>query len=423
MNRKKYLSIVFNRQKINTFLQYVLVFLIVLESRSVYSRLLNSSSNRIIIAGIILSVLLIILFNLKLKIKRQNVFFLIFYYIFMSIFLLSDMGDYKINFVVIFLILLPLFFIMFCLYRVTDIVNISKIYVDIIFTISIVSLFFYVIGSLLKIIPTNVHILMDWGGIKEVAGYSYLHFNAQTTVLFNETILRNTSIFVEGPMFALHLMFAMVLSSNKNKNILNRYSVIFCITTFSTLSITGILYCLFLLSYRYIVFNKTRIKFILLPVVSMFVLIISTTLFMEKQTTRSYDIRNNDYNAGLQVFKKYPIFGSGFLNYDIVKKYMSDFRMYNTGLSSSFIIILTQGGIYLTIFYLIPMVGNCIKLYTNKKTNMTLFQVMLLQLCLMFSSTYQYSSLMMILLAFDYYIFISHKKVFEIINLKRNEIV
>ena len=423
MNKKKYLSIIFNRQKINTFLQYVLVFLIVLESRSVYSRLSNSSSYRIIIVGIILSVLLIILFNLKLKIKRQNLFFLIFYYIFMSIFLLSDMGDHKINFVIIFLILLPLFFIMFCLYQVTGIVNIAKIYVDIIFIISIVSLFFYVIGSLLKIIPTNVHIFMDWGGIKEVAGYSYLHFNSQTTVFFNETILRNTSIFVEGPMFALHLMFAMVLSLNKNKNILNRYSVIFCITTFSTLSIMGILYCLFLLLYRYIVFNKTRIKFILLPVVCMFVLIISATLFMDKQTTRSYDIRNNDYNAGLQVLKKYPIFGSGFLNYDIVKKYMSDFRMYNTGLSSSFIIILTQGGIYLTFFYLIPMVGNCVKLYTNRKTNMVLFQVMLLQLCLMFSSTYQYSSLMMILLVFDYYIFISHKKNFEIINLKRNEIV
>ena len=146
-------------------------------------------------------------------------------------------------------------------------------------------------------------------------------------------------------------------------------------------------------------------------------------LFTDKQSTNSYNIRNDDYSVGFHVFNEYPIFGSGFLNYDIVKKYMSAFRMYNTGLSSSFIIILTQGGIYLTLFYLIPMVINYIKLYSNRKTNIVLFQLMPLQLYLMFSSTYQYSSLMMILLAFDYYILISNKKNIENTGLERKEIL
>ena len=417
------MAIKFNKQKINTFLQYILVFFIVLESRSIFSRLLNNYLNTFIIINLILVLLLIIVLNFRSKIQKQYVLFIIMYYIFMLPFLLISAREYMINFIIIFLILLPLFFIIFCLYKVSNIHDLAKIYVDTIFVLSIISIFFYISGSLLKLIPTNIHVVIDWGGVREVSGYFYLHFNSQTTVIMNETILRNTGIFVEGPMFALHLMFAMVLSLKRHRKILDKYSIVFGITIFSTLSITGILYYLFILLYKYIVFYKAKIKVILLPVIFISILISSMILFTDKQSTNSYNIRNDDYSVGFHVFNEYPIFGSGFLNYDIVKKYMSAFRMYNTGLSSSFIIILTQGGIYLTLFYLIPMVINYIKLYSNRKTNIVLFQLMSLQLYLMFSSTYQYSSLMMILLAFDYYILISNKKNIEIIGLERKEIL
>ena len=82
------MAIKFNKQKINTFLQYILVFFIVLESRSIFSRLLNNYLNTFIIINLILVLLLIIVLNFRSKIQKQYVLFIIMYYIFMLPFLL-----------------------------------------------------------------------------------------------------------------------------------------------------------------------------------------------------------------------------------------------------------------------------------------------------------------------------------------------
>lgn len=409
------------RNQLNLFLQYILAFLIILETRSVYSRCIVGHIDEIIIGGIILTIILIILVNMNYKLKTKSLFFLLFYYLYMFIFLIINVDGYNVNFVITFMILFPLVFLMFNLYDSKEIKKIFKAYVNIMLIISIISLFFYIFGSLNGIVPTNVTQEINWGGVKIISGYFGLHFNAQTTVIFGSTILRNTSIFVEGPMFALHLLFAMALSLFMNKKLINKYSIIFGFSILSSLSITAILFYMFLLFYKYTFYNKSKTKIILLPILFFIFLIIGTTFFNDKQSTNSYNIRNDDYTASFRVFNDYPIFGSGFANNNIVIKYMSKFRLYNTGLSNSFVVLLVQGGLYLLIFYLLPVILNSLNLIKSKNKNLFLIEIMLLQFYLFFMNAYQYTSLMIIFLAFDYYILLFYNKNNDLKNLQLKE--
>lgn len=409
------------RNQLNLILQYILVFLIIIETRSIYSRCVVGHMDEIIIGGIILTIILIILVNINYKFKTKSLFFLLFYYLYMFMFLIINVSEHKVNFVITFMILFPLVFLMFNLYDIKEIKKFFKAYVNIMLIISIISLFFYIFGSLTGIVPTNVTQEINWGGVKIISGYFGLHFNAQTTVIFGSTILRNTSIFVEGPMFALHLLFAMALSLFMNKKLINKYSIIFGFSILSSLSITAILFYMFLLFYKYTFYNKSKTKIILLPILFFIFLIIGTTCFNDKQSTNSYNIRNDDYTASFRVFNDYPIFGSGFANNNIVIKYMSKFRLYNTGLSNSFVVLLVQGGLYLVIFYLLPVILNSLNLIKSKNKNLFLIEIMLLQLYLFFMNAYQYTSLMIIFLAFDYYILLFYNKNNDLENLQLKE--
>lgn len=403
-----------SKEKLNTILQYLLVFFVILDSRSVFSYFVDGNLGKIFTIFIVVILLLIFLLNANYKFKKSAITFIFFYLIYIILFFVKNVTNYQINFINNFFILFLLMFLVFCVYDRKNIENLFKAYVNTMFLIAIISLIFFFFGSLTNILSTNVIEIIDWGGKQVIGGYSYLHFNTQTTIMFNKVILRNTSIFVEGPMFALHLMFAMSLSLFFKRKILNKYAVIFGITILSTLSITGFLFYLFSLFYKYTFFNKSRIKVIILPIIFLFFLGIGTTFLNDKQSTNSYSIRSDDYSAGFKAFKDYPIFGSGFLNNNEAIKHMSSYRLYNTGLSNSFIIVLVHGGIYLTLFYLIPIFLNLKKLIFSKNKNLFLIEIILLQLYLLFTSAYQYTSLMMLFLAFDYYLLIFYKNNEEI---------
>lgn len=403
-----------SKDKLNIILQYLLVFFIILDSRSVFSHFVDGNLGKFFTISIVLISLLIFFLNYNYRVKKRGLVFLVFYLIYIMIFFFINVNTYQISFLNIFLFLFPLLFLIFCVYSKKEIENLFKAYVNIVIVIASISLIFFCLGSLSNIIPTNVTKVIDWGKNTTINGYFYLHFNTQTTVMFGKTMLRNTSIFVEGPMFALHLMFGMALSLFFNKKIINKYSIIFGISILSTLSITGLLFYLFSLFYKYTFFNKSKMKIIILPIVFLIILIVGTTFFNDKQGSNSYNIRNDDYVAGFNAFKDYPAFGSGYLNNSIVVKYMSDYRMYNTGLSNSFIIVLVQGGIYLIVFYLLPIFLGLKNLICSKEKNIFLIEALILQVYLMFTTAYQYTSLMIIFLAFDYYLLIFYKKSNEV---------
>ena len=87
------------RNQLNLILQYILVFLIIIETRSIYSRCVVGHMDEIIIGGIILTIILIILVNINYKFKTKSLFFLLFYYLYMFMFLIINVNEHKVNFV------------------------------------------------------------------------------------------------------------------------------------------------------------------------------------------------------------------------------------------------------------------------------------------------------------------------------------
>jgi hypothetical protein len=260
-------------------------------------------------------------------------------------------------------------------------------------------LFFYFIGSCFNLISTNVTLSIEWGGNTLINGYSFFHFNTQNTSFFGKNILRNTGIFVEGPMYALQLIFGYVFTLFDSKKIINKLSVVYFVTLLSTLSITGIIIFLIITFYKYLKITTRKISLIFTPIILIILAFIIFVLIENKAKSNSYSIRGDDIRVAMITLKNSPIFGDGYLNNDVAISNMSGFRLYNTGLSSSFVIVLIHGGIYLSVIYLIPIIFVILKSFKYK--NYFVFSIGILQILLYFTTTFQYTNLMMMLIAFN----------------------
>lgn len=246
---------------------------------------------------------------------------------------------------------------------------------NMIIALSVISLFFWILASIG--IKPNVVSNMGWGGSNlenshNVYGYYYLDFITQGKVhlLFIHSIIRNSGIFVEAPIYSYVLcvaLFVELFLKNNNK-IFNYKVIILLITIFSTTSSMGIMLglCSILLRFEYVSSNQYY-KLIALLIMGIIALIIFKSLFLEKLDEQfnngitnydsSYFIRSDDIVSCLKAWKNHLLIGNGFGNITAIYKYMNPNRFLpngNTGLSSGFFDILSDGGLLFGSFYILP---------------------------------------------------------------------
>ena len=136
-----------SKDKLNTILQYLLTFFIILDSRSVFSHFVDENLGKIFNISIIFISLLIFFLNYNYRIKKRGVIFLGFYVIYIMLFFFINVTDYQVSFLNTFLLLFPLLFLMFCVYSKKDVENLFKVYVNIMIVIASASLIFFCLGS------------------------------------------------------------------------------------------------------------------------------------------------------------------------------------------------------------------------------------------------------------------------------------
>lgn len=397
-----------NKKKINTFLIYCLTLFIILDTRSVFSHIDSGSYGTFFSLAIFILSIGLLSLNLGKSLSKKYFCFLLLYIMYILIFILIKVKENMMGFIYLFLFEFPLFFLLFHFLNLKCKKQFMKSYTNLLLFISLISLFFYIFGSVLHILNVNTNLVINWGKVSDIQGYYFLHFNAQKTVIFNRNILRNTSIFVEGPMYALHLLIGTCFSLFFDKKIFNIYTITFGIAIMTSLSITGILLFLFLIMYKYSIYvNKNVFKYVFFILLIIIGVVLGYVFFKDKLTSRSYSIRIDDYIAAIKAWKLNKIFGNGYQNNERTIMYMSNYRLYNVGLSNSFVIVLSQCGLYLTSLYIVPLVYGFIK---SIKSNNSFFIVLfILQIFLFFTSAFQYTTLMMFLLALDYYFIFNSK--------------
>lgn len=362
-NRKK---IIINKtiDKVIFILKYVVMLLLILKTQSVFTFFKDIDLHINLILSINLMLLTILrIYNKEIIIcgRKNQLEIIALYMIYIVLYALMTRGEDK-SYIANYVVILPLFFINLADSKdiKEEIVNASKIFTKLILIITILSIFFYVFGSLLNIIKPTNNVTIEWGVERNFDSYFLLHYNAQNINVGNVHFYRNSSIFTEAPMFSLvlsvALMFEVFINDAKRKN----YIAIFVLGLISTVTLSAFI-SIFLIYILWLFINVKSIyknrKLLVLNIIIMLITLAGVSILLNiRSNTSSLNIRSDDYAACFKAFSKKIFLGNGYNNEDAIKEYMSDFRWYNQGLSNSIGTILAEGGIYFSILYILPCV-------------------------------------------------------------------
>ena len=341
---------------------YALLLAIILQCHSLMDHVYKNSYFLIAILGIWI---LLLGFSKRLIFRKWNLGFSFIYLIFLSV--LVIIGDFKhIEF---------LFSVMFCfaLFMIylsdADRVDYTlKAFSNIIVVISIISLFFFIFASILKIIPyTNVYSgeAINWGS--NHYDYFHLYNESQWIDVFSYSGVRNIGPFVEAPMFNYVLCLALYYELFLNRaNFRKVHTAILIVTLITTFSTTGLISAIILLIIIYYSRMKKWIQFILLPAILALCIIIAYIFVQDKVNNNfnSTSVRMDDIQSCIKCFLDNFWIGAGYENMSALRRY----RFLNVGdtLSSGLSGILAFGGVLLGFWYVFPIFIAIIRFIKNK---------------------------------------------------------
>ena len=368
---------------------------------------------------LIISLIFLIILKME-KMKRKDFITLMFICIYFMIFILINMSSKFIEAIIFSIITILLFIYLVLNKKIFKIVD--KIS-NVVMLLSIVSIIFFVFGNILKLINTTDSITIYVNNLPKVCKtFFHVHYEVQREATFNFDFYINTGIFYEAPKYALILtsilMYEIFILNNRNY----KRNILFTITIFTTLSLTGIYAVIFIwLSYylfKYSVLTKKGLIvrvlfFIIFIILSNKLINLFNNLLTIKSSTASYDTRIDNYISGFKAWIENPFWGAGFLNMDTIKSYYSTFRLNDIGYSNSLFRILAQGGIYLFAMYIFPLLSFCISALKDKKINYLLFSATFIYLFITTSFSYNY--IMIVLLCIMIYLgsFIYETKIYK----------
>lgn len=278
--------------------------------------------------------------------------------------------------------------------------------------LAFVSVLFWVFGSLLHWISPSGTAVINWGTLHSVNSYHSIYFETQHIDLLNTNIIRNSSIFSEAPMFSAPLCISMayeVLIRNQKRK---KCIVILAVAILSTFSTSGliVLVILWFVNY-YINFIQPRLKgslkYLIFFLCFFIMLFVVYFIMQGKQDTSSFLVRSDDYKAGFLAWLRNPIFGTGYNSYDMVRQYVMISRVLygkSIGTSNSIIQILSQGGIWLGIFYFLPFLLSSYQAIKTKQYSNLFFNLIILVLFVTTVFSYCYITINMIALWWTQYL-------------------
>lgn len=405
-------------------LQHILVFLVTLDCNSVYR---SAYTNYYIpelccIALIVLFAYSVVKYGLKKIVVRKCASFFVIYYMIMAIFIVASVPKESVlTFVVRFFIVLPLLILTLC----NDICHnkwklILYAYSNVMVFLAVTSLVFWILGTQFHFLSPNTFIRIYWGGDHIYGGYYGLLFEWQYHILFGMRIMRNQSIFSEGPMYSLCLIIALCIEmfireKGNGKSIKfgsysielrfttkNRRVLLFTLTTLTTFTTIGMILVIIIFALEYLRhMPKEKVKIIIKIYSSVVVLIIASILsymvFLDKASSESWSIRTMDYVNGFIAWKKAPIFGNGYGEFMKVNAIAGKTKQ---GYSNSILAVLSQGGIVLFSVYLSSFIHCGKSVIRQKNTGIISFLIIAV---LEFSLTlFPYTFLLLFLIAFFY---------------------
>lgn len=238
-------------------------------------------------------------------------------------------------------------------------------YSNVMLIIAVVSLVFWVFGSLLQIMPGRKAVIYDWADDYRTSyTYYYLYFENPIQNK-GQAYIRNLGVFPEAPAYASFLIYGMLIEIVNRKDIFKRSKkarrsnllriAIYFVTLLSTGSSKGIIAVLAVIAIEYL-FKRSKkawkqvVKTIVCIVAFFVVAIASIYLIEVKLPTASGIARVDDLLAGLKTWKQHFLFGAGYMNGDALRANWTVLRN-NEGISMGLAVLLAYGGLFFLLFY------------------------------------------------------------------------
>ena len=399
-----------NKLKNNNFfcelLQYLIVIIVILECNSIYSQIYGYHLITRCIMTALASVSLIYLIKQKKTKTNKNIF--IIYDILCSFFMLINTNNFSGYGVIIlvFLIFLPLLMIYLSNLTKDELKKFVQKFIDVVIVISLISVIFWVVILLFKLKPTD-SIKIVWAKpYSVIQSYFNIYFNTQDVWWITGTsLMRNTGIFAEGPMYSAILVVALIFNNllnfeNTKSNFIK--TCILFITMISTISVTGIICSIIIIAANIREYasslkkNYRKVFAVGLLIMVICMAPIGLKFLSKKLETSSAGHRNMDIRNGLNAFLEEPLLGHG-INHE--RKTEDDYKV-GYGYSNTIIPVITDGGILLGIIYVLPMILLVIEGCKKKKFNYLVFSSIFI--ILLFTTLIQYRLIMMLLISISY---------------------
>lgn len=264
-------------------------------------------------------------------------------------------------------------------------------YSNIVIIIAIISLFFWLFGTMLGIVKPTAYIPHEWGGFRRIPMYYGVYFETQEAFVTVETqsTIRNSGIFSEAPMYNMILCTALgVELFIRDKKSMWRI-ILLIITILTTISTTGAIYLV--LVFSYILYSyagskfKTFIIFILPLLLIVTLLMTQYVLDNKKQTGEgSYNSRVNDIENCIEIGMSNPMFGVGLYSEN------TTYGVNKWGYSNSLFTIFARGGLYMLALYFFCLFAVPGIVYNNYRK----ISVFILSYALLFTFTIAYFNIL-----------------------------
>ncbi len=223
--------------------------------------------------------------------------------------------------------------------------------------IAVVSLSFWLLGSVLGIIkPSGIEFTI-WsstdGSEVPINNYFHLYFETQYQRFFDTTLMRNSAIFTEAPMSSFMFCFAFLVELFKKKQYNIKVCILLIVAIVTCISTTGYVVVVAAIFLKYVISNAGRnslssvLKLAIAPFVLIIIFLVMEYVFESKLQTTSGSLRVDDFVAGFKAWMLHPIMGNGYGNSNSYVYMMSTFRIDRKGFSNSLMQILAYGGLYL----------------------------------------------------------------------------
>ena len=393
------------------FFETIVAICIIINCESVWRWMNHSGYVRLAVFLCITGSFLILILRSGAKVQIRNLKFHVSLIVYLLVFLLYNLVvNFSHAWDTIQITIIILLFSLYCSNGENGVSIMGRVSA-ILSVLASMSLFFWIFGSVLHIFEPSQSITIWSQNLPIVRkSYFYLHYEIQAEAAFGMNIYRNTGIFYEGPKYALILSLALMYELFLTKKIRVKRCILFTIAAISTISMTGIwavaaiwlLYSFFRFSMQ-----SKRGLFIRFVFIIAFLIIGTQVLgYFEnmlsiKSATTSFSTRLDNYQAGFRAWIDHPYMGAGYLNMDTIQSYYSSWRLNDIGYANSLFRVLAQGGVYLFLLYLFPVIKAII---CAARTQDSLLLCYILMLVYYFTTTsFPYNFVMLLVLCMLWY--------------------